>query len=312
MPASDVRAPLPLTRLAPFYPSQFGVPSTGADTGLRLSCEGTVFYVDPNHVDANDLRDGTEPTAPLATVETAISRCEAYKGDVILVMANNAYMYGDEDEGRTTAVAEAVVVDVPGISIIGVAPSPLGVYWEVPADSVGIEVRVTDVLIEGFAFIGVDENEVAIQADYDNYHGDGLTVRHCYFEEDLLAGVELEYSWYAEIRDCFFDECVVGIWNEAPDSSAEYCRIHHNVFYDCDTGAIYCPDMARSFIWANQIYRQNKAANSFINLNSGSNNLVSQNVLACTLAQYPTTCKDGANDAWCHNFCNDGVTTGNP
>jgi len=312
MPASDVRAPLPLTRLSPWYPSQFGVPLTGADTGLRHSCEGTVFYVDPNNSDANDSRDGTEPTAPLATVDAAIGKCEAYKGDVILVMANNAGPYNDADEGRATSVNESVVVDVPGISIVGVSPSPMGVYWYVPDDGIGLDVRVTDVVIEGFAFFGYDGTETGIYVNYEDYYGDNVTIRHCHFDEDLDAGIVLDYSWYADIHDCMFNYCTHGIQNVSAHSDSEYARIYRNWFNECGTCAMDLEEAEHMFISGNWIYRQNKALNSFINLQNGSNNLVSQNVLACDLADYPTVCKDGANDAWCHNYCNDGVTTGNP
>ncbi len=323
MPASDVRALYPLTRLPPWYPSQFGVPHTGADTGLRHSCEGTVFYVDPNHVDANDDRDGTEPTAPLATVAAAIGKCEAYKGDVILVMANNAGPYNDPTQGRALAVAEAVTVNVPGISIVGVAPSSLGVYWRVPTGDVGIAVNVTDVVIEGFAFLGEGTGETAIQANWGTaVYGDNVTVRHCSFDSDLQVGIDLIFSWYADIHDCLFDGTEYGIYNALLDDDAGYARIYRNWFYDCRTSAIWLPDGDRCFIHDNFLYNADAqaglaAANCFINTDVGSRNLVTRNVLGCLLpgpgnGDYDDTCSAGATDAWVQNFCIDGPTTGNP
>jgi hypothetical protein len=321
MPASDVKVPLPLTRLPPLYPGQFGVPNTGADTGLRHSCEGTVFYVDPNHSDANDSRDGTEPDAPLATVAAAIGKCEAYKGDVILVMANNAGPYNDPTEGRATSVNEAVVVDVPGISIIGVSPSPMGVYWYVPADSVGITINVTDVVIEGFAFFGNDGDETAIKASYGTEFGDNVTVRHCYFGEDLGYGIDLDYAWYADIHDCMFDEVDYGIYNAAADEDAAYARIYRNWFYDCPDGAIWLPDADRCFISLNEIYNNDAAndaaaANVMINLGNGSRNLVSRNLLGCKdgagNGHYDDVCSSGTDDVWACNYLWDAISTDNP
>lgn len=322
MPASDVRVPLPLTRLQPWYPSQFGVPYTGADTGLRQSCEGTVFYVDPNHTDANDLRDGTEPTAPLATVEAAIGKCEAYKGDVILVMANNAGPYNDPSEGRATAVNEAVTVNVPGISIIGVSPSPQGVWWSVPAAGIGITVLCTDVVIEGFAFNGVAGAETAIYADYGaSSYGDNLTVRHCSFGQDLSIGINLEYAWHVDIRGCIFERLAYGIYCDATKEPPAYARIYENWFYDCDTGAIWIPGANRCFIHENLFYNINAAQAAlatgvFINLDGGSRNTVARNILGCLdgagNGHYDDTCEAGGNDVWVQNYLQDAMSTDNP
>ena len=76
MPGSNVSWPIPLTRLTPFYPGQMGVPGTDSDRGLRTNSEGCIFYVDPNHVDPNDNRDGTNPDSPLNTVAAALLKCQ--------------------------------------------------------------------------------------------------------------------------------------------------------------------------------------------------------------------------------------------
>ena len=90
MPSSNVPWAPMLTRLNPWYPGQPGVPGTDSDTGLRLDSNGIILYVDPNHVDNNDGRDGTNPTAPLSTVAKALTLCRAYRNDTIVV-APNAY-----------------------------------------------------------------------------------------------------------------------------------------------------------------------------------------------------------------------------
>ena len=122
MAGGRVKLPLPLIRQRPWYPGQVGgIEGVDAEAGLRTSCEGSVFYVDPNHTDANDLRDGTNPTAPLATVARAIALCQDYRGDVILVMPNDASPYGGTVTGRITPVTESVTVNVAGIRIVGTA-----------------------------------------------------------------------------------------------------------------------------------------------------------------------------------------------
>ncbi|MCJ7555938.1 MAG: hypothetical protein MUP90_03365, partial [Gammaproteobacteria bacterium] len=85
MPSSNVRWPLPLNRLNPWYPGQMGVEGGWTETGLRQHCTGAIFYVDPNYPGVNDQRDGTDPTDPLATVAAALTKCQAYRGDTIAV-----------------------------------------------------------------------------------------------------------------------------------------------------------------------------------------------------------------------------------
>jgi hypothetical protein len=170
--------------------------------------------------------------------------------------------------------------------------------------------------------MGVDNNETAIVADYEDYYGDNLTVRHCYFDEDVQIGVNLRYSWYADIHDCLFESCTYGVYNVTGDGDAAYARIHDNCFQDCGTGAIWLPDADRCFIYRNQLYNSDAeagiaAANVFINTGNGSRNLVSQNVLGCLLpaganGDYDDTCSASATDCWVQNYCLNGPSTTNP
>ncbi|GAH46929.1 unnamed protein product, partial [marine sediment metagenome] len=182
MTGAGVNFAAPLTRLNPWYPGQIGVEGAWTDTGLRTHSTGTVFYVDPNFPGASDARDGTDPTSPLLTVATAITKCEAYRGDVIAVMGNAGWYYTEGAAGYTTVISEEVTVDVPGIKIVGLAPSAMtNVMWT-PASDGGtcITVNECDVLIEGFAFTEGQTYTavgIAILAQYDGAttYGDSLT-----------------------------------------------------------------------------------------------------------------------------------------
>ena len=127
MPSANVSWPPPLQRLTPFYPGQYGVPGTDSDRGLRLDSNGIILYVDPNHVDPSDNRDGTNPDAPLATVQAAVNKCRAYRGDTIAVMGNSFWTYGNMAVGRATPIREEVTINVPGIRLVGLSPGSMGV-----------------------------------------------------------------------------------------------------------------------------------------------------------------------------------------
>jgi len=323
MPAADVRWPTPLTRQNPWYPGQMGVPGTDTETGLRLNTLGTIFYVDPNYPGVSDARDGTNPTDPLRTVAAALAKCQAYAGDVVAVMANSNWQYGDRTTSRLVDISEEVTVTVPGVRIVGISPSSaLGVYWQpIQNDGVCITVDATDVTIEGFAFWNEDfTGGTGIFAEWTNVstipgavQGENMIVRHCFFGGDLDYGIALDYSWYDYIHDCYFIGMdIAAIHNLATSGDPDYCQVFHNYFVG-NALAIDLQGVDGSMIHQNWIIGDPTVANSYINLNGGGGNLVSQNSLVSTLAQYVGgNCNSNVTDGWVQNYCVDGPSVALP
>lgn len=71
---------------------------------------GSVFFVQSGHAAASDNNPGTDVDKPLATVDAAIGKCTANKGDVIVLMPGHA----------ETVTATSIALDVAGVTIIGV------------------------------------------------------------------------------------------------------------------------------------------------------------------------------------------------
>ena len=337
MPGANVNWPVPLTRLNPWYPGQFGVPGTDSETGLRLNTGGCIFWVDPNHVDANDNRDGTNPTAPLATIGAALAQCEPYRGDVIAVMHNGLWTYGNLASANIAPIQEAVIVTVPGVRIVGVSPSSLGVPW-IPTDDndVLITVHALDVVIEGFNFWGsIYTGVTGILAEWNapSLYGENLTVRHCYLY-DLAYGVSLDYAWNCFIEDCqFVDMATAAIHNPSVFGEPDFltirgCLFRQNVadvnLPDCDevliegcrffdaTAAIAITSGGNNQIVGNVIQGDGAGVNNMVNLTGGAGNVVTDNTLSCTIAQYDTTCSDAGSGSWGFNHCANGDTTAAP
>jgi len=343
MRSANVSWSPPLTRLTPWYPGQFGVPGSDNERGLRLDANGSVFYVDPNHPDANANADGTNPEQPLSTVAAALAKCQAYHNDVIVVSNNSFWTYSSTAAGHPLPIQEAVTVSTPGIRIVGLAPSgSLGVPWIPTANSaVCITVNAMDTLIEGFNFWeSTYSGTTAILAQWSSptLYGENLTVRHCYFYE-MGYGIVLDYAWNSCIEDCKFDSLdTYAIYNRST-----YGDIDHLMVRDCEfqhnAGAIYLPDSdsntiqnclfmdntlgivmgvssSSNIIHSNVIMGTAGGTNNFIDLSGGAGalNMVSNNWLGCTVAQYDTTCSPGGGgtDIWCRNHCLNGETTANP
>lgn len=330
MPGANVNlGTVPLIRQRPWFPGQFGVPGTDHETGLRTDVNGVVIYVDPNAPGVTDARDGTDPDAPLQTVATALTKCQPYRNDVIVVMANNSWQYGDSTDGRITAISEEVTITVPGVRLVGMCPAGMGVYWY-PASNAGVCITVTaiDCTIEGFFFSEGPTYTgcTAISAEWDGVtlFGENLTVRHCVFDDTVDIAVQLEYSWYCDIHDCRFWECdQYGVYTDAAGSATDYTAIHDNIFQDCGTAAVALLGGAgNNHIYRNRIFNTNAeagaaATNEGINTTGGTSNLITDNYLSCLLpvpanGDLDDFCTAAATDAWVANHCLNGLQVTNP
>lgn len=83
--------------------SSFGVPVMPG--GIPFVTSGSVFFV---HHSGSNGNSGLDPSQPLATIDYAIGKCTASKGDVILVMP-----------GHTETVTSSITMDVAGVTIWG-------------------------------------------------------------------------------------------------------------------------------------------------------------------------------------------------
>jgi parallel beta-helix repeat protein len=318
--ASSVPWSPPLTRDTPHYPGQFGVPGTDNARGARLDTNGKIIWVDPNAVGVSDQRDGTNPENPLSTVAAALTKVRPYCNDVIAVAPSAGWIHADTALGRATPVAEEVVVTVPGVRIVGLFSSgSLGVPWmPLTTNGVCITVYAMDVLIEGFCFWNsLVVTPVAIKAVWggpNNYHGDNLTVRNCFFGGGMVAGIQLDYSYYAQIYQNYFDSILAAIVNLNTIGDPDYAHIYDNTFSRCGA-AIKLLDSDECTIFNNRINGDGTGAANFIDLTGGGNNFVADNYLGCTLAQYTGpggTCDDATSGEWVNNHCIDGDTVSVP
>lgn len=97
---------MPITNF-PYGLSSYGFPLIGSGPVLTT---GDVFFVNGSTgVDADGR--GTDPSTPFKTIDYAIGKCEANKGDVIFAMPGHT---------ETVASAGAITCDVAGVTIIGI------------------------------------------------------------------------------------------------------------------------------------------------------------------------------------------------
>ena len=160
--------------------SSFGMPVINHG-GQIPATTGNYWFVHSGT--GNNGNVGNTPSAPLATINAAIDDAIASQGDVIIVMPGHA---------ETISGATGIVVDVAGISIIG-----LGVGRNRPVISFDntasrIPVSADNVLIQGLVFVGA----VADIVSGVTITGDDVTLRGC---EIASGGAALEFLQMLDI-----------------------------------------------------------------------------------------------------------------
>ncbi len=147
--------------------SSYGVPVLGGGADPVL---GSVFFVDSATGSNGNL--GTSKDVPFATLDYAIGKCTADKGDTIYVMPNHA---------ETITGVGGITADVAGINIIGI-----GSYNNRPrflmdgAATVTFVVSAADVTVRNIVFAS-GHSDVATCFDVT---GKGLWVDKCDFVQN--------------------------------------------------------------------------------------------------------------------------------
>jgi hypothetical protein len=150
--------------------SSFGMPTFGTSPDVVT---GSVFFVDSTT--GSNVNSGTDTSNALATLDKALDKCTADKGDRIYLMPKHS---------ETITGAGGITLDKAGVSIIG-----LGNYNQRPAflmdgaDTVTCLVTAADVSIENIVF-KAGHADVAI---WGLITGVGCTIKNCRFVENVAT-----------------------------------------------------------------------------------------------------------------------------
>lgn len=134
--------------------SSFGMPVVG--NGLPIAQR--YFFV--NSVIGSNGNEGTSPDSPFSTLDFAVGKCTANKGDVIVALPGHV---------ETVIAAAGLALDVAGINLFGIGQGTL-----IPkinfTTAVGASMRLSaaNILMDGFSFTGgIDAltNPIDVQAD---------------------------------------------------------------------------------------------------------------------------------------------------
>jgi hypothetical protein len=194
---------------------------------------GDIYYVDGTNGSASG--SGTSWRTALSTIDAAINKCTANKGDVIFVAPWHT---------ESVANATTIVMDTAGVSLIGICQGnqrptiTLGT-----ATAATIPVSAGNCRISGIKIIS-DLADVAAGITASNA-ADGLQVDNCILTDGAAA-----------------KELVIGVSLAA---ACDGCRIINNQFYttdggDCASAIKMVGESARTVISGNYIFGDYSAA----------------------------------------------------
>jgi hypothetical protein len=186
---------------------------------------GTVFFVDNSVTGNSDNNPGTDATKPLATVDGAIGKCTANKGDTIVVGPGHA---------ETISAAAGWAVDIAGVSIIGLGRGSLKPTITFGTSTAAdINVSAANVVIRGFRFV----NNIDSLVNFLDLDADWCWIEDCDFvtssTKEALGFINL-----ATTKDNFFIKRCTFLQPTDPAGSDGAV----------DTGAIFLIDTENVFV----------------------------------------------------------------
>lgn len=138
---------MPLTNF-PNGITSFGMPIIGGSGGLVPLTTGSVFFV--HNGTGSSGYDGASPANALATVDQAINKCTADKGDVIIVMPGHT----------ETVTATSIALDVAGVTIVGLGNGLLRPTFTYGTAAATITVSADDCAWKNCVFVANADNVV--------------------------------------------------------------------------------------------------------------------------------------------------------
>jgi len=184
----------------------------------RITPDSNVFFVDSSNslaLDSVNDRTGSRWDAPFATLNYAVSRCTASKGDVILIGPGHTETIEDTGSASGTTTDE-LVFDKIGISVIGIGNGTLKPTFSLEtAVDAALVILAANTYIENIKVVSGLANVTAgitIGASADGTH-----IHNCEIRDGNAAALEL----------------VIGI---SVAANADDIKITNNVFSTVPSG----------------------------------------------------------------------------
>lgn len=186
---------------------------------------GKTFYVSSTTTGSSNANGGTDPDAPLATLDAAINKCTANQGDVIVLMPNHT-------EALTST---SVALDVAGITVIGQGRGSNRPTFTAAATSSVMPITAADVTLYNLQFTCNVASQTAMVTL--SAAADGCRISGCEFLEGTNTGLNF-----------------ITISGAADDVTIEWCNFYAPTAGNYDHAILVSAACARMKIRGNYIY----------------------------------------------------------
>lgn len=166
-------------------PTRFphGIDGIFAGGGQVPATTGTYYYVHSGT--GNASYDGKDKDHPLPTIDAAIGKCTASKGDVVIVMPGHA---------ETISGATSCVLDVAGVHVVGLGRGTMRPTLTFSATASIISVTAADCALENVLIVGNVDNIVtgiSLAATADGFTLKDVEMRDGAANKEFLIGVAI-------------------------------------------------------------------------------------------------------------------------
>lgn len=244
---------------------------------------GKVFFVDSATGTDSTSNSGDDPNSPFATLDYAIGKCTASKGDVIVVFPGHS-----ETKSTTGDIA---TLDIAGVTVIGLGTGTEAPTFNLTHASATMTVSGANCRISNIRILsGVADCAVGLTASAT---ADGLTVEDCHFASGSLTNeLQCAISLAAActrvtIRRCKFETAISAETGSETSAilavgAADFLRVEDCVAIGNYGDAGIDADAAASIgvvIKGNLIHNIDSTNGLAISLHSSTSGIVSDNRL---------------------------------
>ena len=248
--------------------SSFGIPVLGGGIPTTL---GSVFFV--NSVTGSNSFAGDSRENPFATIDYAVGKCTASKGDIILVMPEHS---------ENISAATSLVVDVAGVSIIGLGRGRNRPQLHFTNTAGTIEMDAANTRLSNMVLLAsVSAVVVGINVDADNVQLDNLEFGYVDTGDDFVTMLDIDAFDYASVENCrFLTEAVAGAAEAIRLDDCHFVRILDNWFSGNWSDSVIVGEGAAGtdlFLANNFMYNGDTGDANGIDLNVAFTGIISNN-----------------------------------
>ncbi len=270
------------------YPNGFAAGVTIRGVPLLSTNPGEVFWVNGSGVLAKGGVGGSNGNPgtyrqPFATIDYAVGKCTASRGDIIVVMPGHS-----ED----IAAATSLVVDVIGVAIIGLGSGALRPDLNFSATGGIVTVSAADVTFYNLT-LTADVSAVVVGVNVD---ANGFTMDNCEWNfnatgDDFLKGLDVDtVSDFVFTNNKVYSEEIAGGTSAIRlDTVTQYTIANNHFSGFWTTGVIFGETGASSgaLIDNNLLYNADTAGGECIEINTADTGLCTRNLMGTLLDASP-------------------------